>query len=493
MDVLSDVLLAVRLSGAVFFDVSASSPFAVEAPASGLVAERVMPQADHVIGFHMVTEGSCWTEMVERPGAPVLLQAGDMVIYPAGDANIMASRRACAPNPRGTSTSGPRTRPCRCRSRSTDPRTPTSVASCAGSWVVTSARSTRSWTRCRGWSTPPVSQASQHWMSSLLGAAVEASETSESGREAMLAKLAELMFVEALRAHLENLPADARGWVAGLRDAQVGAALRLIHGRPDEPWTLERLAREVGLSRSAFADRFTAYVQVPPMQYLTRWRLQLAARLLEEGSATVGHAAAAVGYQSEAAFTRAFKRYVGVPPGSWRRRRREPPPAERVLVAPATQRRREREHEPDHDADHRPQRVGRDVPVVGHPARDRPLGGLDQRGHGEGGGDGEPPEPGAEEEQQEEPDREEQPDVREVLRAVVGEPGQPVVLLQPGQHPQDEVALRGRVRRGRERHPADEGQVGERHDAQERVAVQHLTSVKVPDRELARGPISTAG
>ncbi len=92
MDVLSDVLLAVRLSGAVFFDVSARTPFAVEAPASGLVAERVMPQADHVIGFHMVTEGSCWTEMVERPGEPVLLQAGDMVIYPAGDANIMASR-----------------------------------------------------------------------------------------------------------------------------------------------------------------------------------------------------------------------------------------------------------------------------------------------------------------------------------------------------------------------------------------------------------------
>ena len=327
MDVLSDVLLAVRLSGAVFFDVSARSPFAVEAPPSGLVAERVMPQADHVIGFHMVTEGSCWTEMVERPGAPVLLEAGDMVIYPAGDANIMASRPGMRAEPawdkyfRPPDTALPLPITIDRRADADECRFVCGFLGCDqrpfNPLLDALPRMVHA----------TVSQASQHWMSSLLGAAVEASETSESGREAMLAKLAELMFVEALRAHLESLPADARGWVAGLRDAQVGAALRLIHGRPDEPWTLERLAREVGLSRSAFADRFTAYVQVPPMQYLTRWRLQLAARLLDEGSATVGHAAAAVGYQSEAAFTRAFKRYVGVPPGSWRRRRREPPTA----------------------------------------------------------------------------------------------------------------------------------------------------------------------
>ena len=329
MDVLSDVLLAVRLSGAVFFDVSARTPFAVEAPASGLVAERVMPQADHVIGFHMVTEGSCWTEMVERPGEPVLIQAGDMVIYPAGDANIMASRPGMRAEPAwekyfrppGTALPLPISiqRPadsdeCHfvCGFLGCDRRPFNPLLDALPRMVHAT-----------------VSQASQHWMSSLLGVAVEASDASDpgpastAGREAMLAKLAELMFVEALRAHLESLPADARGWVAGLRDAQVGAALRLIHGRPAEPWTLELLAREVGLSRSAFADRFTAYVQVPPMQYLTRWRLQLAARLLDEGTATVGHAAAAVGYQSEAAFTRAFKRYAGMAPGSWRRRRTE--------------------------------------------------------------------------------------------------------------------------------------------------------------------------
>jgi transcriptional regulator GlxA family with amidase domain len=141
----------------------------------------------------------------------------------------------------------------------------------------------------------------------------------------MLSKLAELMFVEAIRSYLDRLPADARDWLAGVRDPQVGAALRLLHGRPAHAWTAERLAREVGMSRSSFADRFTAYVGIPPMHYLGRWRLQLAARLLETRSVNVGQAAEAVGYQSEAAFNRAFKRAVGQAPGAWRRDRERRP------------------------------------------------------------------------------------------------------------------------------------------------------------------------
>ena len=156
-----------------------------------------------------------------------------------------------------------------------------------------------------------MSEASWRWVTRLLDAAVEATGHGGAGREAMLAKLAELMFVEALRGHLDQLPPDARNWVAGLRDPQVGAALRLLHGRPAEPWTLERLAREVAMSRSSFAERFAAYVGVPPMQYLGRWRLQLAARMLTWDAVSVSQAASAVGYQSEAAFNRAFKREVG--------------------------------------------------------------------------------------------------------------------------------------------------------------------------------------
>jgi AraC-like DNA-binding protein len=136
----------------------------------------------------------------------------------------------------------------------------------------------------------------------------------------MLAKLSELMFLEALRAHIEGLSPETRNWVAGLRDPEIGSTLRLIHGRFAEPWTLELLARESNMSRSTLADRFTAYVGIPPMTYLARWRLQVAARLLQNGSVSVAQAASTVGYQSESAFNRAFKRLVGVSPGVWRRR-----------------------------------------------------------------------------------------------------------------------------------------------------------------------------
>ena len=129
----------------------------------------------------------------------------------------------------------------------------------------------------------------------------------------MLAKLAELMFVEAIRSHLDRLPADARGWLAGVRDPQVGAALRFLHGRPAHSWTAERLAREVGMSRSSFAERFTSYVGIPPMHYLGRWRLQLAARLLEAESVSVSQAAAAVGYSPK-------RRSTGPSSARWGRR-----------------------------------------------------------------------------------------------------------------------------------------------------------------------------
>ncbi|MGW6129660.1 AraC family transcriptional regulator [Cellulomonas sp. NPDC055163] len=367
MDVLSDVLLAVRLTGAVFFDVDARHPFATQSPGSDAIGARVMANAQHVIGFHVVTDGTCWTEAVDRDEPPQQLDAGDMVIYPAGDANVMAS----APGMRG--------RPdWRRYYRPVDELLPMSIR----------VNPDTSAERCRfvcGFlacdtrpfnplldSLPhvvraPLPDRSWRWLAGLLDVAVSASSAGAArreagvgpagaahgarprsdtgtgvgagadsragipatpivppaaGQEAILAKLAELMFVEALRAHLSSLPPDATGWVAGLRDPCTSAALQLMHGRPAEPWTLESLAREVGTSRSVLAERFGAVVGQPPMQYLARWRLQVAARLLESGDATVRRAAAAVGYESEAAFSRAFTRYAGQPPGSWRRARR---------------------------------------------------------------------------------------------------------------------------------------------------------------------------
>jgi AraC-like DNA-binding protein len=323
MDVLSDVLLAVRLAGAVFFDIEARSPFAAESPPVQAISERVMAGAGHVITFHTVVEGSCWAELLGFPGAPFYVRAGEIVVYPRGDPNVLSS----APGMRGTPDPALYYRPadrllpfplkmnrdagadrCRfvCGFFGCDSR-PFNPLLNALPRIVHA----------------PLSVPSRSLLASLISIAVKESGYRSAGGEAMLAKVAELMFVEAMRNHIDRLPTDARGWFAALRDPQVGAALRLIHGRPSEPWTLDSLAREIGMSRSSFAERFTAYMAMPAMQYLGRWRLQIATRLLEAPSVNIAQAASEVGYQSEAAFNRAFKRYVGLTPGAWRRARKE--------------------------------------------------------------------------------------------------------------------------------------------------------------------------
>ena len=142
-----------------------------------------------------------------------------------------------------------------------------------------------------------------------------------AGGESVLAKLSELMFIEVIRRHLETLPPEQAGWLAGLRDPFVGKALSQMHARPEHNWTIEDLAKEVGLSRSVLAERFGDLVGLPPMQYLAKWRMQIAAELLRGGGANIATIAAETGYGSEAAFSRAFKKVVGVPPSEWRRSR----------------------------------------------------------------------------------------------------------------------------------------------------------------------------
>jgi AraC-like DNA-binding protein len=144
------------------------------------------------------------------------------------------------------------------------------------------------------------------------------SEERRAGGDCVRLRLSELMFVEVVRRYLTGLPADQIGWLAGLRDATVGRALTCLHEHPGDGWTLEKLAKAVGLSRSALAERFTHFVGDPPMQYLTRWRMQTAARLLADGQGKVSTVAQQVGYDSEAAFSRAFKKAAGVPPAAWR-------------------------------------------------------------------------------------------------------------------------------------------------------------------------------
>ena len=140
-----------------------------------------------------------------------------------------------------------------------------------------------------------------------------------AGSESVLTKLSELMFIDVLRRYLEKLPAEQAGWLAGLRDPLVGKALSLMHAKPAHDWTLDELAKQAGLSRSVLAERFMQFVGIPPMQYLAKWRMQIAAELLTGSNVNVGTIAVQIGYESEAAFSRAFKKMIGVPPSAWRR------------------------------------------------------------------------------------------------------------------------------------------------------------------------------
>ena len=157
------------------------------------------------------------------------------------------------------------------------------------------------------------------WVASVIQQAVFESNNPRPGADAVLERLSEMMFVDAARRYLDTLPEDATGWLAGLRDRFVGKAIALMHEHPDRAWTIEGLGTEVGLSRTALHERFVQYLGQAPIQYLANWRIQLGSRLLRESNRNVATIALDVGYESEAAFSRAFKRMVGSPPAAWRR------------------------------------------------------------------------------------------------------------------------------------------------------------------------------
>lgn len=319
MDVLSDVLRAVRLTGAVYFDIDAGSPWVGESPGTAAIACRVMPEAEHVISFHVILSGSCWVALADSQVSPLQLHAGDVVVFPGGAPNVMSS----TPGARGNPDMGMYYRPI-------DASLPFTLINGGDGHERT--RFVCGYLGCDARpfnpllaALPPMicvrkPETGTGQVTDLLQLALAERSTARAGGETILARLSELMFVEVIRRHVEDLPAGSRGWLSGLRDPHVGEALRLIHSRPTEPWTVERLAREVGQSRTVFAERFTDYVEVPPMHYLVRWRLQLAAHHLEQPGMSIARAGAEVGYGSEAAFSRAFKKFVGMPPGLWRKR-----------------------------------------------------------------------------------------------------------------------------------------------------------------------------
>lgn len=315
-DVLSDVLGAVHLTGVVFFDFELSTPWVVEAPPAREIASSVMPGAQRVIEYHLIARGNGWGHAVG--GEPIRLREGDLLVFPQGDPHVLSS------------SPGMRERPD--MSFFTRLSTPRPVVYEHGGGGPERARIVCCFLGCdeRPFNPllaalPPVMhlsasepRATPGWLGTLMGIAVSESGKERLGGENVLARISELLFVEAIRRYLETLPPAETGWLAGLRDPFVGQALAALHADPCQAWTVDRLARVAGLSRSVLAERFTAMVGQPPMQYLALWRMQLASRLLVRGE-QVAAVASAVGYESEAAFSRAFKKAAGQAPGTWRK------------------------------------------------------------------------------------------------------------------------------------------------------------------------------
>jgi AraC-like DNA-binding protein len=291
-------------------------------PSADTLAPIIMPSAQHLISYHLVTAGRCWA--IPPQGEPVALTAGDVILFPGGDSHVMCTDPRVS---RGAGLDTRRIRPAEqwpyrivgrndgpdrlglvCGFLGCDVRPFNPLVAALPRIMVVSDRS----------------EAKEGWLHQFMQLAVAEATEKRAGGEGVLGRLSELMFVEAVRRHLDGLPAEQTGWLAGLRDRFVCRALTLLHSQPAHPWTLEELAREVGLSRSSLAERFMHFVGQPPMHYLTHWRMQMAAGLLSGGAAPVATIAEEVGYESEAAFSRAFKKLVGTPPATWRRQRRAP-------------------------------------------------------------------------------------------------------------------------------------------------------------------------
>jgi AraC-like DNA-binding protein len=321
LDPLSDVLRAVRLSGACFFRIEARSPWWAEVPDAAAIADSILPRAQHLVSYHVITSGRCWAGLADGTG--LWVEAGDVLLVPHGDGYALST----APGPVGHQPLdvartffrrlAARELPFTIREGADGPSRVEVICGFLGCDALPFNPVLTVLPRLLR---VPAAPAADDRLGQLVALALSEARERADGGDCVLLRISELMFVEVVRRYVRSLPADESGWLSGLRDAFVSRALGLLHQQPARGWTLAALARETGLSRSALAERFTHYVGQPPMQYLTRWRLQLAARLLADGEAKVSAVGYEVGYESEAAFSRAFKKAAGLSPAAWRKR-----------------------------------------------------------------------------------------------------------------------------------------------------------------------------
>jgi AraC-like DNA-binding protein len=318
MDALSNVLRSVQLEGAVYVNAQFTAPWCISAK-FGLASVRArLAGADKVVFFHYLTEGSCRVKLDDSSEA-LEASAGDLVLFLNEDRHLLGSDLRLPPVETA-------------RLIDAGAAAQDDVIQLRHGGGGPATRFVCGYVACSQSLCRPLLEALPRvlripvgggpagtLLRELLRTGVNESLSSRPGAESTLAKLSELMFIEAMRRYVEDLPPEGRGWLAGIRDPQIGRTLALLHGNPGRTWTVDDLARRVALSRSALAERFATLVGEPPMKYLKRWRLALAAQALRAGNESIGTVAEDSGYESEAAFTRAFKNEFGLPPGTWRR------------------------------------------------------------------------------------------------------------------------------------------------------------------------------
>lgn len=314
MDVVDDILRSMRLTGAVFLDAEFTAPWCVTAQVGPQDCQPFMTPPAHIIAYHYVIEGGVCLFL---EGAPTLeAQGGDLLIFVRNDAHVLAS--------------GPGLRPVS-GDDLIQPPGPDGIARIrlggggARARIFCGFLGTEDRSNPIVASLPPVLKLSLdaaglgEWIEASMRYAVGRFVDADPAAASELGQLSEILFTEAVRRYVKSSPEDATGWVAGLRDPVVARALALVHTRFAKPWSLDELAREAGISRSALGERFARHVGMSPMRYLNHRRLQEAADMLRHGSWPVSRIANEVGYESEAAFSRSFKRAFDCSPAAFRK------------------------------------------------------------------------------------------------------------------------------------------------------------------------------